>query len=93
MGLTRQAVQRLINELEREELVRLAPNPHHRRAKLVLLTARGKAAYAAAMKRQGPWASRLGDGISVEEIKAATAALRTIRQRLDKQVEQRGSRA
>ena len=52
MGLTRQAVQRLANELEGDGLVRFAPNPHHQRAKLVLLTARGKSAYDAAMKRQ-----------------------------------------
>jgi DNA-binding MarR family transcriptional regulator len=88
MGLTRQAVQRLVNELEHEGLVRFAANPHHQRAKLVLLTARGQSAYAAAMKRQGPWVGRLAGGISIEELKAAAATLRTIRQRLDEQVEQ-----
>src|ERR1700690_4494022 len=51
MGLTRQAVQRLVNEMTDDGLVRLAPNPHHQRAKLVLLTARGKAAYEASIER------------------------------------------
>src|SRR5580692_5638576 len=50
MGLTRQAVQRVVNDLGRMGLVRHAPNPHHRRAKLVLLTAAGRAAYAAALE-------------------------------------------
>src|SRR6266446_7206276 len=59
MGLSRQAVQRLANEMARDGLVRFVANPHHRRARLVLLTARGKAAYDAAMRRQEPWASRL----------------------------------
>src|ERR671924_1493333 len=45
MGLSRQAVQRLANEMERDGLVRFAPNPHHERAKLVQLTPRGNAAY------------------------------------------------
>ena len=39
MGLTRQAVQRLANEMEADGLMRFAPNPHHQRAKLVVLTA------------------------------------------------------
>ena len=88
MGLTRQAVQRLANEMARDGLVRFMPNPHHQRAKLVLLTARGKAAYDAAMRRQEPWASRLADGLSAKELEAATSLLRTIRQRLDDTVKQ-----
>lgn len=83
MGLTRQAVQRLANEIERDGLVRFASNPHHQRAKLVLLTPRGRAAYDAAMKRQGPWASRIANGLSIKQIELAAATLRTIRQRLE----------
>jgi DNA-binding MarR family transcriptional regulator len=83
MGLTRQAVQRLANEMERDGLVRFAPNPHHQRAKLVLLTPRGKSAYDAAIKRQGPWASSLANGLSIKQINAAKATLRAIRQRLE----------
>ena len=62
MGLTRQAVQRLVNEMEHEGFVRFAPNPHHQRAKLALLTSRGRIAFDSAMKRQGPWASDLAKG-------------------------------
>ena len=46
MGLTRQAVQRLANEMAADGLLRFAPNPHHQRAKLVVLTAAGKSAFA-----------------------------------------------
>ena len=84
MGLTRQAVQRLVGEMARAGLVRLAPNPHHQRAKLVILTQRGKAAYDAAMKRQGPWASALANGLTSKQIDAAAAVLRAIRQRLER---------
>jgi DNA-binding MarR family transcriptional regulator len=83
MGLTRQAVQRLANEMERDGLIRFASNPHHQRAKLVLLTPRGRAAYDAAMKRQGPWASSLANGLNIKQIELAAATLRTIRQRLE----------
>jgi DNA-binding MarR family transcriptional regulator len=83
MGLARQTVQRLANDLEREGFVRFAANPHHQRAKLVLLTARGQAAYAAAMERQKPWARCLTQGMSAQRLDAATAVLKALRQRLD----------
>jgi DNA-binding MarR family transcriptional regulator len=83
MGLTRQAVQRLANEMETDGLVRFAPNPHHQRAKLVVLTPAGKSAFAAAMKRQGVWASDVGVGLDARKIAAATAMLRSVRQRLE----------
>jgi DNA-binding MarR family transcriptional regulator len=83
MGLARQTVQRLANDLEREGFVRFAANPHHQRAKLVLLTARGQAAYAAAMERQKPWARCLTQGMSARRLDDATAVLKALRQRLD----------
>ena len=83
MGLTRQAVQRLANEMEADGLMRFAPNPHHQRAKLVVLTAAGKSAFAAAMKRQGAWASDLGAGLDPRKVAAAVATLRSVRQRLE----------
>jgi DNA-binding MarR family transcriptional regulator len=85
MGLTRQAVQRLANEMEGDGLVRFEPNPHHQRARLVLLTPRGKAAYDAAMTRQRPWARHLAEGLSTKQIEAATVLLRSIRQRLEQE--------
>ena len=88
MGLTRQAVQRLANEMKRDGLVQFGPNPHHQRAKLILLTPAGKAAHDAAMKRQGPWASRLAAGLGTARIGTVTATLRRVRQRLDDEAAQ-----
>lgn len=84
MGLTRQAVQRLANELEKEGFLRFAPNPDHQRAKLVLLTVKGQAAYGAAMKRWNPKARALGNGSTVKDIETALATLRRLRQRIAK---------
>jgi DNA-binding MarR family transcriptional regulator len=83
MGLTRQSVQRLANEMERDGLVRFAPNPHHDRAKLVLLTERGAAAYRDAMARQAPWAEALASSLEAKDIDAARALLRGLRLRLE----------
>lgn len=59
MGANRQNVQRIVNDLEREGHVRFQPNPHHRRAQLVVLTDRGRQAYDAAMRLQAPWVNEL----------------------------------
>lgn len=82
MGLTRQAVQRLVNEMEGDGFVAFAANPHHQRAKLVLLTPRGKAAYASAMKRQRPWAERIARGLDRKRIESAAATLEALQHRL-----------
>lgn len=63
-------------------LVQLEPNPYHARAKLVLLTAPGEAAYQEAIKRQRPWADRVRIGPSDDRIAAAVELLR----QLDRQV-------
>src|SRR5471032_2740898 len=78
MGLTRQAVQRLINELMADGLVEARVNPNHRRARLFSLTDAGAAALAAATARQAPWAEALGVGQTVPEIRAAEAVLRAL---------------
>src|SRR6201995_2831725 len=55
MGLHRQGVQRIVNELEAEGIVALEDNPYHRRAKLVRLTKAGDGLFRAAGQRQRPW--------------------------------------
>ena len=44
LGISRQAVQRTVNELADDRLVRLAPNPDHRTAGLIELTDLGREA-------------------------------------------------
>jgi DNA-binding MarR family transcriptional regulator len=83
MGLSRQNVQRLADELEGQGIVRYAPNPHHQRAKLLLLTTRGRSLYDAASARQAPWATALADGLSQRALDAATGLMRMLRQRLE----------
>jgi DNA-binding MarR family transcriptional regulator len=86
MGLARQSVQRLADEMINDRLIRYTPNPHHRRAKLVVLTDRGEMTYRAAMKRQAPWADELASGITPDAILSATSILRRIRSRIDNDV-------
>src|SRR5215510_11377178 len=45
LGAARQNVQRIINDVQRDGLVEFGANPHHRRAQLVVLTAKGRQTY------------------------------------------------
>ena len=83
MGLTRQAVQRVVNELAAAGLLDFAPNPYHRRAHLVVLTAQGTDAYRAAMDRQAPWARQLAQALDEQEIRRATRVLCVLVDRLE----------
>ncbi|WP_375489620.1 MarR family winged helix-turn-helix transcriptional regulator [uncultured Mycobacterium sp.] len=88
MGLTRQSVQRIVDDMRAGGLVRLEPNPHHRRASLVALTDDGLSAYASASVRQERWASDLAAGLPAQGIADAIMMLRTVRQRLDDAADQ-----
>ncbi|MGE0734726.1 MAG: MarR family winged helix-turn-helix transcriptional regulator [Alphaproteobacteria bacterium] len=83
MGLTRQAVQRVADDLADAGIVGYARNPHHRRAKLVLLTARGRALYAEADARQAPWINRLAAGIAARRLTETAETVRLLRERLE----------
>ena len=83
MGLHRQGVQRIVNELEKEGLVAFRPNPHHRKAHLVVLTGRGRTIYEEAERVQIPWVNALSEGIAAEDIERALRVLRSLRLRLE----------
>jgi DNA-binding MarR family transcriptional regulator len=82
MGLARQAVQYSVDEMRADGLVRLDPNPHHRRAMLVVMTEKGDAAYRAASERHGRWAETLMADLPPERIEAASEVLRDIQRRI-----------
>jgi len=71
LGLSRQAVQRLADVLEKEGLIAYAENPRHQRAKLAVLTEKGGARLSAIEARQAKWADALGAGFTVAELKRA----------------------
>ncbi len=83
MGLTRQAVQRIVNELESDGLVAFKENPAHRRARLVTLTRKGQAIYAAADRHQKPWINALAKGLERGEIDRTLSLLSIVRRRLE----------
>ena len=82
MGLTRQAVQRTVDEMRTDGLVELQPNPHHRRATLVAMTGKGETAYRQASERHRRWAEALFVGFSPERIEDAVRLLGEMHRRI-----------
>jgi DNA-binding MarR family transcriptional regulator len=83
LGANRQNVQRIVNDLNKDGLVALEANPHHRRAQLVVLTDKGKRAFEAAMDLQAPWVNDLADGFLVRDIGTVRRVVMALRKKLE----------
>ena len=83
LGVNRQNVQRIVNDLHKDGLVAFETNPHHRRAQLVVLTDKGKWAFDAAMDLQAPWVNELADGLLVKEIGTVRRIVTALRMKLE----------
>ena len=82
MGVHRQGVQRIVNELEKEGIVEFQPNPHHKRAHLVVLTSKGQELFESALALQTPWVNDLSDGLSPDDIETTQAVIDFLKKRL-----------
>lgn len=83
MGLVRQSVQRIVGELSDGGLACLVENPHHKRAKLVQLTAKGADLFDQVNARWLPLAERLLSDLSADETGRCVALLRVMRDRVE----------
>lgn len=75
LGLSRQAVQRLADDLVARGLAAWSDNPDHRRARLLGLTDGGREAHAQALRRKGLWAEAMAEGLTPAWLAVATELL------------------
>jgi DNA-binding MarR family transcriptional regulator len=80
LGLARQSVQRVADVLVAEGLAAYGDNPAHQRAKLVHLTAHGRAALQTIQAAQCGWADVLGAELGEAELRQASAILARVGQ-------------
>jgi DNA-binding MarR family transcriptional regulator len=78
MGLTRQAIQRLADDMARDGLLEFAENPGDARAMHLILTEAGKAAYDDALEREWKWANAIAKDFDLEELTRAVALLEAV---------------
>jgi len=82
MGVHRQGVQRIVNELEKEGIVEFLPNPQHKRAHHIGLTERGRILFERAIALQIPWVNSLAEDLSQDDLAATRKVVALLRDRL-----------
>jgi len=78
MGLSKQAVQQTLDQLETQGLVRREPDPADRRAKRIYLTAPGAQALALRQVAEAELQERLRETLGKKRFKALRKALRDL---------------
>lgn len=81
MGLARQGVQRIIDDLEKVGLVESMQNIDHKRAPLFAISDKGEKVMAEVNKAQAEWVNALAEGLSAKDLKFTLSLLQTVRER------------
>ena len=83
MGLSRQAVQRVANDLEARGFIRFENNPDHARAKLIVPTAKGREALKRIDSIQIEWSNKLVKGLDLSRLDDAVKLLGDLQARCE----------
>lgn len=84
MGLARQGVQRIVNDLEELGILVLESNIDHKRAPLILISDEGQKAMEQINAAQITWINQLSDGLSERALQQALKVLQSVRERSEK---------
>lgn len=82
MGLTRQAVQRLADEMVGDDLLAFVENPGDARAMHLVVTETGDAIYSEAGEREWQWANGVAESFDGEEIARAATLLESVTKKI-----------
>ncbi|MBE3015085.1 MarR family transcriptional regulator [Microbispora sp. NEAU-D428] len=82
-ALSRQFVQRMINDAAARGLVEFVPNPAHKRSSLIRLTQEGRTAITAVVDRERAVFRRVGGDLSSADVDACIRVLSRLLQSLD----------
>jgi DNA-binding MarR family transcriptional regulator len=83
MGLSRQSVQQTADALAKDGFIRYTQNPHHRRAKLMTITPKGRKALNDVQQRHVDWANQISENLSLEELRITVTVLQQLRNKLE----------
>ncbi|MCS0604382.1 MarR family transcriptional regulator [Streptomyces sp. LP11] len=83
LGVTRQGVQRLANELVRDGLAEFRDNPDHRTSPLLALTDSGQRTLTAITARAATAHHVMGEGVTERDLAAVRALLRRLTRQAD----------
>ncbi len=83
MGLARQGVQRIVNDLERLGMLTFELNPDHKRAPLLAVSEKGQAAMEKLNAAQSVWVNALASGLSERQLNQTLKILQSIREQTE----------
>ena len=83
MGLTRQAVQRIVNDLKQLNMIEMLDNRDHKRAPLIAITTAGETVMEKINQAQISWVNQLSSGLNDRTIHQAHNLLEKVRGRLE----------
>lgn len=78
-AVSRQHIQKLVNGLLEDGLVKLIDNPAHKRSRLVKITSSGSSAAEATARREAEILPELSRGIALRDIYTATRVLQRLK--------------
>lgn len=78
MGLARQGVQRIVNELQSQDLLIANDNIDHKKAKLFMLTSHGQQILNKIDEAQTQWVNQLSQDFDAAQIPQAISVLETM---------------
>lgn len=78
MGLARQGVQRIANDLVKQGMLAHSDNIDHKRSPLMTITIAGAAALKDIEREQAIWVNELADGLSERQLKSAVKLLQSV---------------
>ena len=81
MGLARQGVQRIANDLRKQNFLEFEPNIDHKRSPHLSLSKKGSKALKAIKNEQALWVNQLADGLSERRLKSAVKILQAAREK------------
>ncbi len=84
MGLTRQGVQRVVNDLIELDMVELKDNLDHKKSKLVDITDKGNKILKKVYQVQAKWINGLAAGYDIDDLGKALDVLNTFKEKLNK---------
>lgn len=82
MGQSRQAVQRLVDVMIKDGLLRLVDNPNHKRAKYVEITDKAAKIYQQMDQKQIPWATQCSEQLTPDELETTLSVIQKISKKL-----------
>ncbi|MBU2710724.1 MarR family winged helix-turn-helix transcriptional regulator [Zooshikella harenae] len=83
MGLTRQAVQRLVDVMYADGVLAFQTNPEHKRAKLIKLSEVGEEIYGKLDKKQVDWAQTCSIHLTKQELDTTLSVLKKMADMFD----------